>query len=259
MDLSNIHTPPWRDGAQLTLSPGANFGADLLARVGAIPSAIAPELAMRGIVGIDISNSSRCLLEAAFGRILQLSELAAVVHAAVEHIHLLQAEAGYDVSHSEPQWRSSIFVSLPESQDEIGELRLAESIVHEAMHLQLTNREQHIDLVAGCDGAMRSPWRDGPRTYRGVLHGLYVFSCISYFFRALILQDIVAAAGRVHVTRRLSDIAQELRSIDVAELGGGLTSVGNALVEKCMSTLIDPFPASDQIGRITSREATRRL
>lgn len=44
----------------------------------------------------------------------------------------------YDVSHSTPVLPLSIFVSVPGADERHAELRLAESIIHEAMHLQLT-------------------------------------------------------------------------------------------------------------------------
>ena len=57
--------------------------------------------------------------------------------------HILKPEDDdYDVSHSHPYVPFSIFVSIPQQRRANCELRVAESIVHEAMHLQLTLLEQ---------------------------------------------------------------------------------------------------------------------
>jgi HEXXH motif-containing protein len=198
-----------------------------------IPPALTAELAERGLVGIEASSVSLRLLGDALHWIARVPDLASIVHALVSEIHLLAAESGYDVSHSEPRWRSSIFVSIPDRRDETGALRLAESVVHEAMHLQLTNREQLQQLVALEDGAMQSPWRDEPRSYRGVLHGLYVFSCLAAFFRSLLSEQALGEAGRRHAVQRVREIAQQVESIDFGALAAGLTDAGTALVQLC--------------------------
>lgn len=233
MDLQDKHVPPWRDGAQTETSSIARFGADLVARVNPIPRTIGAELAARGLVGIEASPASARLLDAALSWIARLPELVSIVHAIVRDIHLLEAGPGYDVSHSEPRWRSSIFVSVPDREDEIGALRLAESIVHEAMHLHLTNREQQKRFVAPGGGTMRSPWRDELRPYQGVLHGLYVFSCLSCFFRSLLAEGALGAVGRAHAAQRSREIAEEVRSIDFVAFAEGLTGTGIALAEQC--------------------------
>ena len=57
--------------------------------------------------------------------------------------HLIKPEDDdYDVSYSDPQVPFSIFVSVPQRRRANDALRVAESIVHEAMHLQLTLIEQ---------------------------------------------------------------------------------------------------------------------
>ena len=232
-------TPPWRDGSEREASSLAQFRADLLRRVTPIPLTIAMELKSRGLVGIEPSVMSAQLLSATLSWVARLPELASIIHAIVTDIHLLDAEAGYDVSHSEPRWRTTIFVSIPDRDDEVGALRLAESIVHEAMHLHLTNREQLIQFVARGDGKLRSPWRNEPRPFQGVLHGLYVFSCLSWFFRRLLVEGALCAAGCTHLAKRLEDISDDVHSIDLVALAGGLTKAGIALAEQCMGIAVD--------------------
>lgn len=225
-------SPPWRDGTEVTTSSAAGFIADLIARVAPIPPALSAELAARGLVGIEASPPSLRLLGDALSWIARVQELASVLHALVSEIYLLAADPGYDISHSEPRWRSSIFVSIPDRDDEIGALRLAESVVHETMHLQLTNREHLQQLVALGNGTTQSPWRNEARPFQGVLHGLYVFSCLAAFFRSLLSERALGEAGRRHGTQRLSEIALEVESIDFAVLASGLTDAGIEVMQK---------------------------
>lgn len=231
--LLDMPTPPWRERAEVPTSSVTGFSADLLERVAPIPPALTSELAARGLVGIEASPASLRLLGNAFSWIAQVRELATILHAIVNDIHLLSAEPGYDVSHSEPRWRNSIFVSIPDRGDEIGALRLAESVVHEAMHLQLTNREQLQQLVALDSGLTRSPWRDEARPYQGVLHGLYVFSCLAAFFRNLLSERALGEAGRRHAAKRAREISQDVESIDFEALAAGLTDAGTVLMQRC--------------------------
>ena len=233
--VRNPHSPPWREGAEAEALHSPCFDVDLAKRVIPMPSDIAAELARKGLVGIEPTPASVRLLGDAVSWIKRVPELASILHAVVGEIHLLEAESGYDVSHSEPRWRSSIFVSVPDRMDEIGALRLAESIVHEAMHLHLTNREQHQCLVAPGDGTMLSPWREDLRPRQGVMHGLFVFSCLSSFFRSLTTGAALDTDGRAHVEQRLHEIDKDVRSIDFATLVDGLTELGIALVAHCRS------------------------
>jgi hypothetical protein len=65
----------------------------------------------------------------------------------VRSIHALRAPRNHDVSHSTPALPFSVFVSVPGADEKDATLRLAESLVHEAMHLQLTLIERTGALV----------------------------------------------------------------------------------------------------------------
>ena len=155
-------------------------------------------------------------------------ELEALVLQVVHDIHPLAGEPNYDVSHSQPQWRETIFVSCPERDDDLGALRLAESIVHEAMHLHLTNEEAQAPLVAVPSEMTHSPWRDIDRPVQGVMHGLFVFACIHRFLQMLTIALPLADYVHHHVTCRLDTIAKELGQIDLQDLARNLTSRGQA-------------------------------
>ncbi len=86
--------------------------------------------------------------------------LFATVAALVRSIHVLDpADDAYDVSFSEPNIPFSIFVSVPQSNRVTNALRIAEAIIHEAMHLQLTLIEKYVPLVIRTQKKIFSPWR----------------------------------------------------------------------------------------------------
>lgn len=91
-----------------------------------------------------------------------------------------------DASYSHPDIPFSIFVSVCHDSSEYSNLRVAESILHEAMHLKLSLIESDVQLIKrGSVNKYFSPWRDEKRLAGGVLHGLYVFRAIFEFFRDL--------------------------------------------------------------------------
>ena len=158
--------------------------------------------------------------------------LAAISAEVVDDIHLLRASSGYDVSHSEPRWRRRIFVSVPERHDDVGALRLAESIVHEAMHLHLTNTEMVQLLVVEFHRRIKSPWRAELRSYQGVLHGLFVFTCLEVYFRRLAQKTVHPDAVARHCKKRVDEIRAEIESLDISRLCEGLTPLGAILAQQ---------------------------
>jgi HEXXH motif-containing protein len=172
----------------------------------------------------------------------EVPDLALIVRARVNHIHALEAPPEYDISHSEPKWEDRIFVSVPERSDGIAALRLAESVIHEAMHLHLTLFEHGSPLVHDAMGEIHSPWRGAPRPFLGVLHGLFVFACLHEYFARLSL-DREPAATR-HIDRRLTEIKNEIAQIDIGGLSLGLTAVGKSLAARPWNQTMDqPLPS----------------
>jgi len=172
----------------------------------------------------------KALLTAAQTYIELVPTLAAVCEHCIGYVHLLRAPPEYDISHSEPRWPQRIFVSVPERDDEVGAMRLAENIIHEAMHLNLTNFEDRYPLVHNLNSMMASPWRADPRSYQGVLHGLYVFRCLHRFF--LLLRPVLIAEVSAHVERRIGSISQEINTLDLPRLCSGLTPDGACLARR---------------------------
>jgi hypothetical protein len=170
------------------------------------------------------------LVQLALAAIAVVEDLAATVGSLVRACHVLAADTGYDISHSTPELPLSIFVSVPSADEPDAVLRLAESIIHEAMHLQLTLIESTVPLVQSTGGLAFSPWKQTARPVQGLLHGLYVFAVIDEALAAL---AAVAPEARDFANRRRAEIASEVAIIGDGR--GGLTSVGVALWDRLIA------------------------
>jgi HEXXH motif-containing protein len=146
--------------------------------------------------------------------------------------HLLAAEPGYDVSHSNPELPLSVFFSLPEMEERHAELRVAESIIHEAMHLQLTFIESSVPLVKSTARTVFSPWKQTERPVAGVLHGLYVFAVIHEVLLALAAED---AEAHEYAETRCPEIAREIHTVGDAR--ESLTPEGLLLWDELTSSV----------------------
>jgi HEXXH motif-containing protein len=198
----------------------------LWARLSEATSKIRSHVGQGGLTLGD-ADGQAALFAAAAGAIDEVLTLAEIVRARVRHVYVLKAPPGYDISHSEPYWTDRIFISIPERSDRVGALRLAENVIHEAMHLHLTSSEHNRPLVRDLIGRIHSPWRQTPRPYGGVLHGLFVFACLREYFARLPADG--EPAGVRHIRRRLQEIDAEIAHIDIDRLAVGLTDAGQAL------------------------------
>lgn len=222
---------PWRLPGLDIFKAAAPHQADWLwPRVVAPLSAIADHVQDGGLRIADVHHAYSGLFIKAAKLIEGVPSLAAIVAMRVVAVHLLRADPGYDVSHSEPQWRDRIFVSVPDRDDEVGALRLAEGVIHEALHLHLTELEAISPLVRDLTGTLASPWRPEPRSYGGVLHGAFVFVGLKAYF------EIVTAPKKSHIGQHLdqrrAEIDDELAEVDLVALNAGLTASGAALISR---------------------------
>ena len=143
-------------------------------------------------------------------------------------LHILKAPGSdFDVSHSDPEVPFSVFVSIPTSCAE-AELRLAESIVHECMHLQLTIIEATTPLVQNCNIQAYSPWTQTTRPLGGILHGLYVVSVIYFWF--LSIRETITPITKKFVHRRLRDIEREVEQVAWVSRSEGLNDLAKIIV-----------------------------
>jgi HEXXH motif-containing protein len=196
------------------------------------------ELEARGFRFAPTGAAPLALLDGAEGWIRLAPDLEAIAARVVRSLHVLIAEPGFDISHSEPRWRSTIFLSIPERADSVGALRFAESAIHEAMHLHLTNAEAIAPLVMDFASQMASPWRAEPRSHQGVAHALFVFTCLAVLFRRIVEAEVGDYAVRQHLQTRLDEIRGEVMCLDLERLVGGLTERGVSLANRWRSLAV---------------------
>lgn len=225
-------SPPWLPVDVHKGSSAPPIKSWIPERLGPVPADLASHLRAAGLdpAPPGMVRDASDLFEQAAGLIARVPDLQHAIAAVVGHVHALEAPPGYDVSHSEPRWRTTVFVSIPERNDAVGALRLAESITHEAMHLLLTDWEAEGAFVADAEATLHSPWRRTERPAQGVLHGTFVFVCIQAFFSRLSAFGL-GPAGTEHVKCRLREIADELDAVDLPSLRSVLTSRGQAFLE----------------------------
>lgn len=130
-------------------------------------------------------------------------------------VHLLHLEDdNYDVSFTLPELPHSIFISIPQQISSVNVLRLAEAIVHEVMHLQLSILETRAPLVrqdVPVEMAF-APWRGEERPISGVIHGLFVFRTIENLY--LNYLKISDKSELPYLEDRLNEITRQRLCID---------------------------------------------
>ncbi|MDP9645454.1 aKG-HExxH-type peptide beta-hydroxylase [Paraburkholderia caledonica] len=249
-NLASYSTSAWI--TQGTISPQRLFAIrnTCLIRTQAVVEVLSPALQQRyGIPDCRFwkvdeleQGAALELLASSLDEIAAMPELSDTVGQLAHRIHLLMPhDDAYDVNFSEPELPLSIFVSIPQQPREHMRWRVAEAIVHEAGHLQLSLVERVVPLIASPQAQYYSPWRKTARPVGGVLHGLYVFGMIAEWMAR-------SSAPPSHVRRRLADIDQEAREIaDFAE-ASGLTAIGAALARNILMRISAAvsFPVSSE-------------
>jgi HEXXH motif-containing protein len=190
-----------------------------------------PSGAGRDLAPLDESPAPKVAarIQGAVERV-SIEDLAESIGWITRSCHVLAAEPGYDVSHSTPELPLSIFFSMPGTEERHAELRLVESIIHEAMHLQLTFIESSVPLVKPTGATAFSPWKQSERPVQGLLHGLYVFAVIHEALLALAAEDADACR---YAEVRCPDIASEIAATGDAR--DSLTSDGLILWDELVS------------------------
>lgn len=184
--------------------------------------------------GLEPMSREELLVEQAGGKLRAAWQLLASVPAVqaslrplVRTIQVLRSpDPEIDISYSHPAVPFSVFVSVGDDSSLVSALRVAESLLHEAMHLKLTLLEAEVELVwAGSQEVYYSPWRDENRPIRGVLHGLFVFAAVHEFYTAL-LESKVMPEEKNFIQNRLSAIAEEFMAVQQFPVTPDLTSAG---------------------------------
>ncbi len=170
-------------------------------------------------------------LQAALGILNLVPEVKACISLLVKRIQVLrQDDEEIDTSYSHPEIPFTIFVSLCKDDSMTSSLRVAESILHEAMHLKLTLIEKHTDLIVqNTTETFYSPWRDEQRPVRGVLHGLFVFRAVLDYYN-----ELRSEIKTNQLDYRKSDITEEINSITDFYSNHGLTLMGANLTRNLL-------------------------
>ena len=233
--MSNYGTHRWLQNdptAERLELATLDLGNSLECRIEELPARSRVRYERSGLVflGSLFNNTHIAAVRSALSLIALVPRLYATVAAYLRTLHVLQAPGtDFDVSHSDPEVPFSIFVSIPSGERE-SKLRLAESIIHECMHLQLTMIEAELPLVCDRNVLVFSPWQQRARPLRGVLHGLYVFTAIDTYLKALHSGHSLTADEKMFVAKRRDQIAQEVAQVaDLASVEG-LTNEGGVLV-----------------------------
>jgi HEXXH motif-containing protein len=192
--------------------------------------------------GLDISteeelenNQAPEKLLSAFEKIGQIEPSLQCVRKLVRSVHLLnQVNPEIDTSYTHPKIPFSIFLSVCPDNSPISRLRVAESILHEAMHLKLTLIENRIPLLKADSGNLYfSPWRDEKRPAGGVLHGLFVFRAIYEFYEE-IGKNKLRSDEVEYLEFRNQQIKAEINQIQDFYLCHDLTEVGSILTRSLL-------------------------
>jgi HEXXH motif-containing protein len=193
-----------------------------------ITSRLETELTTSGLRIIRRDQVCDAALNRAWVLIGRAPSLQDVVRAVVTGVVRLQSDDdAVDISYSEPRWAGSVFVSFPPPSP-VGHLRLAESIIHEAMHINLSNTGMD-DALPRPELLLYSPWRDVLRPASGVLHGAYVFTCLLRFYALAAVEGSMLPEQVEHITRRQTEILSELARVPWSQLSSAIGDAGRRL------------------------------
>ena len=166
-------------------------------------------------------------LEDAMDVLAKVPTLQKTVVTLVRVCHILKPrDDDYDVGHSDPHVPFSVCVSVPQKRRLADILRVAEALVHEAMHLQLTLIERLQPLVEESDQTYFSPWKGTQRSPRGVLHALYVFRVLHRFFERLLSLPGWSDSSIDHMNKRRCEIARQILEVNTFRDHPSLTGAG---------------------------------
>ena len=210
---------------------GAPFNSTLSVEL--LPRSLARRWQSIGLLFATERDLNEIRFMDALAQSLDLIRLVQPLHGTVagmcRSLHVLLASGEcFDVSYSDPSLPFTIFVSCPPDTEKNRVERLAENVIHEALHLQLSLVERVEPLVV--EGAEHepvfSPWREGERTISGLLHAVYVFSNLRYFWKRVAMER---SNSSVFARNRVEAIDQEMYSARLLLDRPSLTAAGRTL------------------------------
>ena len=162
-------------------------------------------------------------------------------------LHVLVASGrDLDVSYSEPSLPFSVFVSCPPAAERYRVERLAENVLHEALHLQLTLVESIEPLVIDVpdESPVFSPWKGEWRSVRGLLHAVYVFGNLRCFWKH-VAGDSPGASSFART--RIEMIDGELDAAGPLVTSQSLTATGRRLAASLLDSRDGMPPGPDAV------------
>lgn len=185
------------------------------------------EAELRLATKADFQDNDFCaVMTGALDLLATASPFLGTVAGLCRSIHLLGAATHFDSSYSDPRFPFSVFTSCPSPEENHRVERLAESILHESLHLQLSLVEAAEPLVVTSldQPTLYSPWKKELRPVRGIMHGVYVFANLQCFWRhvASLTNSPVAAT-------RVEEIRGQLACVPALEECSVLTPAGRRL------------------------------
>lgn len=174
-----------------------------------------------------INDKAASKIKAAIDLLSLVPECVECVSALVNCIQVIKSEGPeYDTSYSHPDIPFTVFISICQDSSILSSLRVAENILHEAMHLKLSLIQEHVQLIKpDCQDTFYSPWRDTHRPLVGVLHGLFVFRAILDFYSFISL-SCGNGLQLEFLQDRVTMIKEELRTLAHFGSAKGLTKLG---------------------------------
>lgn len=178
-------------------------------------------------------------LKAALELLAEIPECVDCIASLVNCIQVIASEGpDYDTSYSHPDIPFTIFVSVCENDSPLSNIRVAEGILHEAMHLKLSLIQQQVTLIEpGSKETFYSPWRDTERPLMGVIHGVFVFRAIHGFMKQYLAQSKTDNSTFNHLSYRLSDIEADFRAIRNFSTCKTLNKVGVTFTSKLLEEI----------------------
>jgi hypothetical protein len=181
-----------------------------------------------------LRSSVLSCIEEALEVINQVPSLMRTIATLVRSLHVIKpADEDHDVSFSEPHIPFSIFVSIPEKRFANDALRVAEAIVHEAMHLNLTLVEQIVSLIGATSERYYSPWRRESRDSEGILQAVFVFETIDRFLNELLSANSELASNSL-INQRRGQIREQICQVRSFRDSNELTEVGSKLAARLL-------------------------
>lgn len=193
-------------------------------------------LARYGVIGLRQPKLGfdPAYFEAELARAMQLIEVAPGAGEAVRELiwSITPVDSDgpdFDTGYSDPALPFSIFIGAHAAEDRVPSIRLAEGVLHEAMHLQLSLIEDTVPLAGGSGERRYSPWQRRQRPTQGILHGLYVFRVVQDWLRVLVSDPVLASAELANARRRIAQIEDECAELADVAASNDLTPDGRIL------------------------------